>query len=35
MVYTGGNKMVSLWMLGGAYVLGKVNNQVEYEDRVD
>ena len=34
-VYTGGNKMVSLWMLGGAYILGKVNNQVEYEGGVD
>jgi hypothetical protein len=35
MVYTGGNKMVSLWMLGGAYVLGKINNPVEYESNVD
>jgi hypothetical protein len=32
MVYTGGNKMISMWLLAGAYVLGKVNNKnIEYE----
>ncbi len=36
MVYTGGNKMISMWLLGGAYILGKVNNQkVNYEVGVD
>lgn len=34
MVYTGGNKIISMWLLAGAYVLGKVNNKnVEYEGR--
>jgi hypothetical protein len=31
MIYTGGNKMISMWLLGGAYFLGKVNKTVEYE----
>jgi hypothetical protein len=32
MIYTGGNKMISMWLVGGAYILGQINNKnVDYE----
>lgn len=34
-IYTGGNKIISMWLLAGVYILGKVNNKnIDYEGRI-
>jgi hypothetical protein len=35
MVYTGGNKMITMWFMAAAYVLGKLNQKIEHEVDVD
>ena len=35
MIYTGGNKMISMWFFMGAYILEKIKNRnINYEGRV-